>query len=568
MKRLRSFIVQLVGLIIVPMLILLLAVAYGSVSLHDHEMRWLVSERDERAVRAAAEVLTDRFVQRRLLLKVLAEQLVDRVQVARFLEDSPDLRRVFDGGLVAVDKSGATVDAWQPGVPWSTSLISTAAPWVLEHESGTPIVIANARSADGSFTLFGGMSLNSLNIPVTLSVIQNNPFTHVYLVADDGHVLYAPPGNAVGGDAEQIPELQNALPDSRSQGARPSRLDDPDAVVVASRVEQLNWTLVIHEPWSVVVNSTLRLSLVAPLAVIPAGLLVAVVLVFGFMRIVLPMQRLSRSAAKLAWGDYTTIYQPVGGIQEIRDLQTTLRKMAHRLQQAQAGMHSYIGAMLQGQEDERRRIARELHDDTLQALIALDQQRQMAQKQLDRDPAKTAERLSTIQAVIDQGVKSLRRLIRDMRPAYLEDLGLAPALEMLCEQHSQPEEMQVTFALLGNAHRLPPTQELALYRVAQEAISNARHHAASTLVRVTLEFHEEVKLSVEDNGRGFHVPEQPDTFAQEGHYGLMGMVERAEQIGAQLSVTSQPGRGTSIIVIIPGNSAKHLAGSVRQFLVD
>lgn len=550
MKRWRGFIVQLLGLIIVPMLIILLVVTYSSVLLHDHEMRLLVSERDERAVRAGAEVLTDRFIQRQLLLKVLAEQISARTTIAQLLQNTPDLRRAFDGGLVLIDRAGTVIDAWQPNGDWSASLHKTASTWVLEHESGTPVVIANAQSTDGSFTLLGGMSLNSLNIPTTLSVMQNNPYTHLYLIADDAHILYAPQENAVGVDAAQIPELQSILSVSQNQSPHHSWLDDADAVVVVSRIEQLNWLLIIREPWSVVVNTTLRLSLIAPLTVIPAMLLAVVVFIFGFMRIVLPMRRLSLSAAKLAWGDYTTIYQPVGGIQEIRDLQTTLGKMTHRVQQMQAGMHSYIGAMLQGQEDERKRIARELHDDTLQALIALDQQRQMAQKQLDHDPARVSTHLATLQEMIDQTIKSLRRLIRDMRPSYLEDLGLVPALEMLCDSHKQGGTVAIHFDLRGTVRRVSLNQELALYRIAQEALSNALRHAKPSNIKVHLSFGEVVKLNIEDDGQGFLITERPDAFARLGHFGLMGMVERAEQVGGQLKVTSKVGQGTSIEIVV------------------
>lgn len=542
--RLRGLAVQLVGLIVVPMVVLLLIVAYGGVSLHDHAMRSLVSQRDERAVRAAADALADRFAQRQLILKLLAERIADGARIDHMLHETPDLRRMFDGGLVAVDAVGNRIDSWQPDIVWATDLGSTGAAWILDHKSSDPMIIANIQIAAQRLALFGAMSLTSLNVPATLSLLQNNPQTRLYLVADDGHLLYPP--EVVGLSATALPELSNVpIGTDGHQG------QDPDAVIVASRIDRLNWTLAIREPWNEVINSTLKLSLVAPLAVIPAVLLAVFILIFGFMRVVLPIRRLSRSAGRLAWGDYDTIRQPVGGVQEIRDLQITLSHMAGRLQQAQAGMHSYIGAMLQGQEDERKRIARELHDDTLQALIALDQQRQMAQRYLERDPAKAREHLSALQTMLDQNIDGLRGLIRAMRPPYLEDLGLVPALEMLCEQYPGTAAPRIAFEVSGSSTRLSPDQELALYRIAQEAVSNAIRHAGAGQVNIHLGFGDKVTLSIVDDGQGFKLPERPGAFAQAGHFGLMGMVERAEQVGAQLRIDSQPGKGSAIQASLP-----------------
>jgi two-component system sensor histidine kinase UhpB len=262
----------------------------------------------------------------------------------------------------------------------------------------------------------------------------------------------------------------------------------------------------------------------------------------------LPLRRLGRASARLSWGDYAPISQPVGGVQEVREVQENLHMMAQRLQQAQAGMHNYIGAMLQGQEEERKRLSREMHDDTLQSLIALDQQRQMAQRALDRDPVKATNHLEQLAAMMDQTIKNLRRLIRDMRPSYIEDLGLAPALEALASQNNMQSDVEVCFTFQGTPRRLDARQELGLFRIAQEALTNALRHAAATRVEITTSYAEHFTLIIHDNGKGFSVPDRPGTFAQAGHYGLMGMVERAEQMGAQFRVDSAPGKGTTIEV--------------------
>jgi signal transduction histidine kinase len=292
------------------------------------------------------------------------------------------------------------------------------------------------------------------------------------------------------------------------------------------------------------------MSLVSPLAAAPAILLAVVILLFGLTRVVLPLRRLGLATQRLAWGDYAVIQTPVGGVQEIHDLQTTLNHMAQRVQQMQSGMHSYVGAMIRGQEEERKRISHELHDDTLQSLIALGQKRQMAQRALQHDPAKTAEYLEQLHQMIDETINGLRKLIRDMRPSYLEDLGLTPALEMLGTQLTTPE-IAVTFSGDPKPQRLPANQELSLYRIAQEAVANAIHHASASRIEIGLRFETGVMLWIQDNGKGFAIPERPDVFAQAGHYGLMGMVERAEQMGAQFRIDSKPGEGVRIEVQLP-----------------
>jgi signal transduction histidine kinase len=544
----RGLIIQLVALIIFPMLVLLMVVAYGGVSLHEHAMLTLVSERDERAVRAAADVLADRFAQRRLALQILANRLSDGVTLTRILDEQPELRRAFDGGLIAVNRQGEVVTSWQPGVPWASSLRNTTSPWVLDHDSNMPMVVANAKNSDGKLTLFGGISLISLNVPDTMRAMQNNLQTRLYLIADDGHILEDTAGTALGKDAKDWPALGPLFTEQNRGMDHPSGDVVPNVVTVSSRIDGLNWTLVVQEPWVEVVNPQLRLSLVAPLAMIPAVLLAMGILAFGIVNVVQPLRRLGRAATRLTWGSYEAIWQPVGGVQEIRDLQTTLSHMAQRLQQAQAGIHSYIGAMLQGQEDERKRLARELHDDTLQSLIALDQQRQMVQRTIQRDPAKALGHLDQLRVLLDQMSSNLRRLLRDMRPSYIEDLGLTPALEMLSTQTTETSHVPVSFTSQGRPRRLLPDQELSLYRIAQEGISNALRYANATRIEVNLQFEPEIVLKICDNGRGFTIPERPGTFAQAGHYGLMGMVERSEQIGAQFEIDSVPGRGTKIAV--------------------
>jgi len=542
--RRRSLIVQLTGLIVLPILLTLVGVAYGGVTLHEHAMRDLVGDRDARATRAAAQALTDRFTQRQLTLRVLANRLADGVSLVRLLDEAPELRQVFDGGLVMVDKLGVVREAWQPATDWTASLRSAATPWVLEHDLSIPLVVANASSANQQVILFGGISLTNLNAAEAMGMLRSASQTHFFLVADDRHIIDASTASDLGHVLSDTPVLNGVVP----QMSDMTHTDQEDLITVSSHVEVLNWTLVVQESWQNLTSPALRFSLVAPLAMIPAVLLAMSVLVFGVTRIVLPLQRLGRSAARLSWGDYALIGQPVGGVQEIRDLQITLSHMAQRLQQAQSGMHSYIGAVLRGQEDERKRLSRELHDDTLQSLIALDQQRQMAQRALERNPAKAAQHLEQLRTMIEEASQNLRAMLRNLRPSYIEDLGLVPALEMLCTQTRDASALAVHFQAQGVVRRLALTEELSLYRITQEAVTNTLRYAQAKALKITLCFAEQITLTITDDGQGFTVPDRPGLFAQAGHYGLVGMVERAEQMHAQFTLDSTPGNGTRITV--------------------
>jgi len=143
----------------------------------------------------------------------------------------------------------------------------------------------------------------------------------------------------------------------------------------------------------------------------------------------------------------------------------------------------------------------------------------------------------------------LRRLIRAMRPLYLEDLGLTAALEMLARETSSAESFSLEFQRVGTEKRLPPETELALYRIAQEGVSNIVRHAEAEHTELKLEFSPSATiLTIRDDGSGFDIPESPAEFAPGGHYGLLGIHERAELIGAKLDIQSSPGAGTRLTI--------------------
>ena len=153
-----------------------------------------------------------------------------------------------------------------------------------------------------------------------------------------------------------------------------------------------------------------------------------------------------------------------------------------------------------------------------------------------------------------------RRLMRALRPIYLEDLGLVTALEMLVNETSQANHLDVKFQPSGKERRLSREVELAFYRIAQEAMNNIVHHANAKHANVQLAFNKEIKLEVMDDGIGFNIPKSPTDFAPSGHFGLLGIRERADLIGAKLEVQSaqslkgEAGHGTRVLVHLPFSS--------------
>lgn len=160
--------------------------------------------------------------------------------------------------------------------------------------------------------------------------------------------------------------------------------------------------------------------------------------------------------------------------------------------------------------------------------------------------------LEELESLIEQTIDDLRRTTRALRPIYLEDLGLVAALEMLVRETSQSSGLAIDFNASGTERRLPADVELALYRMVQEALNNAVHHAQARGISLRIEFTlQAAKLEIADDGKGFEVPKTPAEFTPLGHFGLLGLYERAELIGAHLEINSSPGQGTHLSINLP-----------------
>jgi signal transduction histidine kinase len=318
-------------------------------------------------------------------------------------------------------------------------------------------------------------------------------------------------------------------------------------------VEPFGWVLVIEEPWQALLGPLLTYTELGPLLLVPLVVLATGIAWFAIRQLVTPLRELEARSAAMTRGDFEAVKTDVGGIAEISRLQQSLIFLAEKVESAQQSLRSYVGAITKGQEEERMRLAHELHDDTIQSLIALNQKVQMAQMSSEKDSSQEA--LSEINQMVEQSIEGVRRLTRDLRPLYLEDLGLAAALEMLAQETNKAGKLKVEYGQSGRAQRLDPEIELALYRITQEALNNSIQHAGASQVQVQLAFTPgDVNLVVSDDGSGFDVPESLAEFAHQGHFGLLGMYERAELIGARCDVRSDAGAGTRVELRVPASN--------------
>jgi len=383
--------------------------------------------------------------------------------------------------------------------------------------------------------------------------VRSEPETITLVVVDgEGEVLAHPDPEQVGSDLSVAPVMEVTL--QRREGSLIVPDESGDRLLVTfARVEGADWSVIAWEPVEELIGPILRFSSLAPVVATGAAALSLLILGFGWRTIVRPLQQLAQAAEQVSWGDFSAISDSVGGVQEIHDLHRALADMTERIQGYEAGVRDYLAAMTEGQEAERTRLARELHDGPVQDLIALGQRAEMAQRLVERGEAEEAEALlGELRNAELATVEELRRLIGALRPSYLQDLGFFPALEMLVRQIVKQTAARVQLTKVCTDQRLAPEVELAAYRIAQEALNNAIQHAQAENITVHARCDDDgLTLSVDDDGVGFELPPGPDLLTRAGHFGLLGMRERATLLGGSFRIHTAPGEGTRVTVRLP-----------------
>lgn len=225
------------------------------------------------------------------------------------------------------------------------------------------------------------------------------------------------------------------------------------------------------------------------------------------------------------------------------------KERAAKLRFTQDELQILVHQITRAQEEERKRIARELHDDTIQSLVVLCQQIDYTIAKVKQLPPQARENLEELYKQTNKIMQEVRQLVQYLRPAVLDNLGLVSALEWLKLDVERYSGIPIDLNITGSEQRFPGEVELLLFRIAQEALRNVWKHAQASSARMILEFTDtKVKLSITDNGKGFSPPSEVSSLSRSGKLGLVGMQERARLLGGALLLKSEPGNGATVTI--------------------
>jgi signal transduction histidine kinase len=414
------------------------------------------------------------------------------------------------------------------------------------------------------------------------SIGQSEEFNVVYLLNPAGEIIFAPGGVNVGqqlnnshADCQPCHKLtadarpQSVIVELEGQGRvfrsmqpienKPECMEchDPN-----QRLLGLLLTDISVAPMEAALAADLRENMLWWLVTIGASVVVVNIVLNRFV-----MRRLEKLAAAvvgLGQGAATPIVhdnQPdeIGRLagafntmaQQVRAREQDNQDLTERLQQQSTQRGELYRRVLSIQEDERKRVARELHDELGQLLTGLAYQTEAIERFVTDDPDRAQQQARVVRSLVAETTQQMYELIFDLRPSALDDLGLVPALRAYAERLFEGRDIQFEIRS-DHLSRMPPQIETTLYRIYQEGLNNITRHAQASQVRITLEQDNNVFLGkILDNGIGFEPASISMTGLDEHGLGLLGMQERIAQCGGTIDIRSRPGCGTRIIVCIP-----------------
>jgi len=235
-------------------------------------------------------------------------------------------------------------------------------------------------------------------------------------------------------------------------------------------------------------------------------------------------------------------------------LAAAIGSMLDRLEGRALQLRALSERAINAQEEERKRIARQLHDETTQSLstLIINLERLESAVAAGTSNGNLQSRLAAARQLATRSVEDLRKVIYDLRPTMLDDLGLVPAIRWYARSNLEEIGVQVMLDAPDEAMRLPSQLETTLFRIAQEAINNIVHHAEAKSVAISLRRDDgSICLGIDDDGRGFDVAKITGQALRLRRMGLLGIQERAELVGGEVTLDSVPGRGTRLRVLIP-----------------
>lgn len=571
-EKYRSLKVHAIAWILLPMALMMFAlIAMGFISYQRVVTKMLIDHQQQLAAVTAANVsqIIDGYT---LILEAIVNSpdfsAAEGAIREAVLKEAADRLDMFNGGIFYADQEGDLSIAFLGGSPRTLSNVaqedffisarSSDKPTIVKGrihpENHQPVIIISApiynRQGDFKGALLGGVHLQDSQLTAPIRLLAEGEQRFAYLVDNSGSVIFHPEASLLGVNQSDRSYIQKVLEGESGgiiwQSPSGERLLEGYAPVAST-----GWGLIVQVGWDTVAGPAKTYGLLMAGAGLAAFIMVVLLAWWGVQLILHPIQSLSNQARQISTLDGIGPMSK-SGISEIDTLEQTFAQMAGQIASYRDGMHRYVGAMTQKQEEERRHIARELHDETVQSLLAIS-------RSLELDQGKEVEphrqkRLVELQALVGNTLTGVRQISRELRPLVLEDLGLLPALQALIRAARQGEGAvpHAKLEIPPEMVKLTPNQELALYRITQEALTNIRKHAEATGVRVSLEVKgDSISLVIEDDGIGFQVPESLSELAKSDRFGLMGIQERIWAMGGSLSIKSVPEEGSCMSITMP-----------------
>jgi signal transduction histidine kinase len=564
--------------IIVPIFALLIGLtlvgSYGFTGI----VQTLVEQRDAELVRLYARQIADHWADSVLLLTQVASMNEVRggdIEAATaLLAANTALRQRFDSisitdaqGVVVATVGGELGDSvGQLNFYERTRRLRRPVRSATYEDAHGRRVIAVAVPNYDVWGRFSGCTLGmwhldgtQLGLPV--ANIQIGEQGYAYLVDEYGIILYHPSPDLIGLDASGNPVVAALL--QGEAGAQTVRLEGRTSVMGYVPISQHRlsnslladaswdgWGLLAVERWDTLVAPVEPyLYLMTLLLVLLLAVPLAILALSG-RSITGPLESLAAQAERVASGEFDTQVSIESGPSEVRNLEEAFNKMVVQLLKYRTDIQTYLVSILNTQEEERKRIARELHDETAQTLIVLGRRIEVAQELAENQ--ELADQLEALRDMVDDTLQGVRRFTGDLRPPLLEELGLPRTLEILGGRIEREEALNVEVKIVGEPSPLLPEVELGLYRLTQEGLSNVWRHAQANQVEVMLSYMEDaVKLEIVDDGIGFDAPSDPAELLRAGRLGLMGIHERARLLGGKATIRSEQGGGTIVSIEIP-----------------
>lgn len=291
------------------------------------------------------------------------------------------------------------------------------------------------------------------------------------------------------------------------------------------------------------------------LAFILGGLAFSVIVNFVVLKLALsPLDTLAETVEGVRRGNFQARAREMRVCDPQTDeLRETLNAMLDAVESYRDQVQQLSQAAISAQEEERKRIARELHDETAQSLTSLLVRLRIAERAASVENMRAA--IAEVRELTTRTLDEVRNLAVELRPSALDDLGLVPALRWYTKQYADRYDVEVDFEARGLEERLPGLVELVFYRVIQESLTNVAKHAGAHHVSILLERSEDtVRATIRDDGEGFDV--ETTLRSRERGLGLFGMHERLTLVGGDLRIESEPGRGTTVIAEVTLGTAR------------